>query len=197
MMIILAAVVVAAAAVAAFMMFASADDSNSSIIDIIGNGTIEENGTLNVKLTNDKGVALKDKDVHVSVRNSNGSVVFEESAKTYVNGIANIKLENLSAGEYDVNVTFEGDENYTASSISEKLTIAHTEEVEDEDINATAVEDDTYQSQSNSYSSYQSSYSSPSSYDYDSGSPNDYYDENGNRVNPSYDENGNPTYDLG
>lgn len=189
-MLILGVVVVLAAVAAALALSSfTAGESHASKIDIIGNGTIEENGTLNVKLTNDQGVALKDKSIHVSVKDANGTVVFNQSATTFVNGVANVQLANVTAGEYEVNVAFDGDENYTASSASEKLTVVSSEVEEDveEDVNATDVEEsDSYQTQSGSYS-YSPSYS-PSYTPSSSDSADNYYEENGNPADPSYDE---------
>ncbi|WP_407454180.1 hypothetical protein, partial [Methanobrevibacter sp.] len=143
-LIILGVIVAIAAVGAAAMMFSASlpnDDADKSKIDILGNGTIAENGTLNVKLSNSEGIALKDKDIHLSIKDSNGSVVFEKSAKTFVNGVANIKIENVSAGEYEVNATFNGDKNHSASSVSEKLVINGTDDNSTDDSSTSS--DDT------------------------------------------------------
>ena len=203
-LIILGGIVVILAVIAAVLTFtlSGSDDPSYTQLDILGNGTIGENGTLNVKLTNGEGIALKDKEIHVTVKDKNGSVVFEKSAKTYVNGVANVKVENVSPGEYDVNVTFDGDNNFTACSLSEKLTIAQGVVEEDTDSDADTGDDSTSssQSQSSSSSSYSrssssNSYSNNGASSDDQGSPDDHYDEDGNRVEPTYDPDGNPTYD--
>ena len=203
-MVILGVIVFIVAIFGAFVLSSSAGDAGNSNLDILGNGTIEENGTLDVKLSNEDGVALKDKEIHVTVTNSKGKVVFEKSAKTYVNGVANVKLEKVKAGKYDVNVTFDGDENYTASSASGKLVIAKgvVEEDTDNETDTSIVVEDTSSSsstpaqsspsQSHSQSSHSSSSSSSSS---DESSEDTYYDENGKEIEPVYDEDGNPTYD--
>ena len=207
-MIIIGGVIAVVAIAAAFMLFSSSGDSNYSKLSILGDGTIPENGTLNVKLTNGENIALKDKEIHVTVRDSNGSLVFEKSATTYVNGVANIKLEGLSAGEYDVNITFDGDENYTSSSIAGKLTIegsAVEEDTSNDDVDSTddAVSDNSGSQDTSSSSTTQSRQSSSSSSSHrtssssssSSSSSDNFYDENGNRVEPIIDENGNPTFD--
>lgn len=185
-----------------FSPFESAADS--SLINILGDGTIGENGTVYAKLTNDENVALKDKEVHITVKDSNGSVVFEDSSKTYVNGVVNFKLTNVSAGKYDVNITFGGDENFTSCSVSEKLTIKAgevEEDVPDEIVSSVETADTSTQDTSSSQSSYSSqsyrqSYSSDSySSSDDVGSEDNYYDENGNEITPTYDENGNEVVD--
>ena len=185
-----------------FSPFESAADS--SLINILGDGTIGENGTVYAKLANDENVALKDKEVHITVKDSNGSVVFEDSSKTYVNGVVNFKLTNVSAGKYDVNITFDGDENFTSCSVSEKLTIKAgevEEDVPDEIVSSVETADTSTQDTSSSQSSYSSqsyrqSYSSDSySSSDDVGSEDNYYDENGNEITPTYDENGNEVVD--
>ena len=197
--IILGIIVVIAAVLAAFMFSSFGEDTASSQLDILGGGSIPENGTLNVKLSNGDGVALKDKEVHVVVKNSKGKVVFDKSSKTYVNGVANVKIENVSPGKYDVNVTFDGDENYTACSIAEKLIIAKgavEEDTDDDTDDASAAADDTSSSSqsqsSSSYSSRQYSPSSQPSSDSDDGSDDTYYDEDGHEMEPVIDENGEP-----
>ncbi len=198
---IIAGIVVIIAVAATFMLlFSNAEDSSYSRISILGNGSISVNGTLDVKLANDDGVALKDKDITVTLKDSEGNVVFNKTAKTYVNGVANVKLANVSAGSYNVEATFAGDGNYSSCSVSEKLKIIGPdgEEEQTEEDNAT-VEDTTdtvdttptQSSQSYSSSSYQSqSYTPPSSSD-DGGSEDTYYDENGQEIEPVIDEEGN------
>ena len=95
-MILLGGVIVLIAIAAAFMLFSSSGEDCK--LAIIGDGTIPENGTLNVKLSNAENIALKDKEIHVTVKDSDGNVVFEDSATTYVNGVANVRIANVSAG---------------------------------------------------------------------------------------------------
>ena len=198
---IIAGIVVIIAVAATFMLlFSNAEDSSYSRISILGNGSISENGTVDVKLANGDGIALKDKDITITLKDSEGKVVFNKTAKTYVNGVANVKLTNVSAGSYDIEATFAGDGNYSSCSVSEKLKIIGPDGDEEQtgDDNATA--DDTadtvdtaptQSSQSYSSSSYQSqSYTPPSSSD-DDGSEDTYYDENGQEIEPVIDEDGN------
>ena len=208
MMIIIGGIIVAIAIVAAFMLFSPNNDSGYSKIDIIGDGNVPENGTLNVKLENGQNIALKDKNITITIKDSKGKVVFNKTAKTFVNGVANVKLTNLSPGEYNVNATFNGDENYTASSVSEKIKIVAGESDDAGDENTTdVVADDTttptsdssssYSSQSSSSSSsYRPSSSSSSSSSSDSSDNGVYYtDENGNPAEGYIDEDGNEVYD--
>ena len=204
-LIILGILAVIAAVAIWFMYFSPVEASaDYGMINIIGDGTIGENGTVYAKLVNGENVALKDKEVHITVKDSKGSVVFEDSSKTYVNGVVNFKLTNVSAGKYDVNITFDGDENFTSCSVSEKLTIKAgevEEDVPDEIVSSVETADTATQDTSSSQSSYSSqSYRQSSSSDSysssdDVGSEDNYYDENGNEITPTYDENGNEVVD--
>ena len=164
--IILGIILAVLLAIAAFFTFFPSDsaDINATNLDILGNGTIGENGTLNVKLSNGEGIALRDKQINVVVKDENGSVVFEDSAKTHVNGVANVKVENVTPGEYEVTVTFDGDDNYSSSNITEKLIIAEGVVEEDADSDEGG-DDDTADDDagSSSQASRSSSYSGRSS----------------------------------
>lgn len=202
-LIIIGVIVVILAVVAGVLLTSSARDPADSILDILGDGTIGANGTIDVKLTNGEGTALRDKTVHVSVVDKNGKEVFKKDATTYANGIANVQLAGVGAGKYTVNVTFDGDNNFTASSVSEELTVkgapaqdTHQNDTEnDTSSDASSTEsnvDNAPDSQqtysSDSYSSSQStSYSSSSDDGGDSGSV---VDENGQDVEVVIDENG-------
>ena len=193
--IIILGVIVAIVAVgAAVMMFPSlsVDGADKSNLDILGNGKIAENGTLNVKLSNSEGIALKDKEIHLTVKDANGSVVFEKSAKTFVNGVANIKMENVSSGEYEVSATFDGDKNHTAATASEKLVIGNPQDDSDDD-NSTSTDDASSDDGSDDSSTQSSSSSSSqSSSSYNGYSPYNYYDGGS-----SYDDGGGQQSDGG
>ena len=140
--IIIGVIIVVIAVVTVFMISSYGSDLGYTSLSIMGNGSIDENGTVDIKLTDWEGTALKNKDIHVSVKDSEGNVVFNDSSKTQVNGIASVKLINVSAGEYNINVTFEGDEKYGPSSLSERLIIGGVvEEVEEDNSTNNTVED--------------------------------------------------------
>lgn len=202
-LIIIGVIVVILAVIAGVLLTSSSHNPGDSIIDILGDGTIPVNGTIDVKLTNGEGTALKDKTVHVSVVDKNGKEVFKKDATTYANGVANIQLNGVAAGKYSVNVTFDGDNNFTASSVSKEITVKgaapDTQNNTDNDTASDTTTEDasqdttdsqqTYSSQSDSYSYYQSSSVSSSSSD-DDGSSSDVVDENGKEVDVVIDEDG-------
>ena len=101
----------------------------------------------------------------------NGSdVVLDESIKTDAYGQCNITLENISTGNYTINITFEGNNKYNGNMTISNLTII-------ESISKTAPTTD-YSTEN--HGSHQSSSSRKS--DYDDGivyTTEDVLDENG------------------
>ena len=213
-MIIIGIIIIVIAVVAVFV-YNPAGDLDESRISILNNNTIGENGTIYVKLTDKNSESLSGKNVQITVSDQNGTVIFNETAKTHMTGVAVVKLTNISDGVYKINATFAGDENYTGCGVSKKITIG--EGIVEEDLgNVTdIVGDDTslsqsgdsqqsqssYQSSSASQSSYQSSSSSRSSSSSSSGSSSGgssdtVYDENGKVMQPVIDENGKETYEY-
>lgn len=201
---IVAGVVVVIAVIVGGIVFAPSADAKFTTIDVLNKGDLGQNGTLYVKLTDNEKTSLSGKTLHVKLTDSKGKVVYDESVKTHATGVAIVKLDNVSAGVYNLNITFDGDANYSSSSISQKLKIKG-EHIEEQVENITLIEQtleeaqdsdssdsldqSSYQSSSDSYSSYTPSSSSSSSSSSQDTSDN-YYDENGKQILPEYDENG-------
>ncbi|WP_298501413.1 DUF3244 domain-containing protein [uncultured Methanobrevibacter sp.] len=202
--IIIFVVIVFIAAIVGSMIFSPGVEAEHTTLSILNTGDIAENGTVYVKLAGDTNGSLSDKKVNVELKNDKGEVVYADSVKTHSTGVGIIKLENMSAGKYNVNITFDGDENYSASSISQEITISGdvtNESVENSTLIEQTLEEDsasqtgsssstshttyTYSSSSRSSSSSSSSSSSGGSEYYDN-----YYDSDGGRVLKEYDSNG-------
>ena len=202
--IIFAVIIIIVAFVASFILSPSADAKYTSL-EILNKGEFGENSTLYVKLADNDKTALSDKTIHVKILNKKGKTVYDKNVKTHATGVGLAKLENLTPGEYTVNVTFDGDGNYTGSSISQKIKVVGGE-VEDVVDNSTLIDEtiqdaidsgdtsvQTYtpqQQQSSSQSYTPSQQQQQSSQSSDSGSSDTYIDENGNELLPEYDEDG-------
>lgn len=106
----------------AFMLMDNTSPKQESQINILGNSTVSEGDSISVKLSSN-GTVLKDEILHVSVLNGSGDEILYKSVKTNSKGIAKLALENVSAGSYEVNVTFRGDENYSATNASKSITV--------------------------------------------------------------------------
>ena len=204
---IIAGVVVVIAIVVGGIAFAPSSDAKSTTLEILNKGDLGVNGTVYVKLTDHEKASLSDKNLHVQLTNAKGKVVYDNTVKTHSTGVAIVKLENVSAGEYNINVTFDGDANYSSCSVSQKLTIKgeYIEEIventtlieetledaqDSDDDTQDAPQQSTYDQSSYSQSSYTPSYTPSSSSSSSSSSPDTVYDENGKEMLPEYDENG-------
>lgn len=119
--IILAVVVVALVAVMAVMSMPSLNSKNDSKIAIVSNSTLYGGDNLTVKLTDLNNAAIS-AGVKITVTDNSGNVVLEDSLKTDSDGKVSMSL-NLDAGNYTVNATFSGNDNFTANSTTQKLVI--------------------------------------------------------------------------
>lgn len=149
LIIIIAAVIIAAVAAVFAFTYHPVQDVQ---LDVIGNGSVPEDGSIAVKLSTLNGTALKNKKVHVSVFNSKGKMVFNKTEKTSGNGKASFDLKNVTAGKkYTVNVTFDGDKNYSANATSEKIKIVEKKVVETAPEPTQAVSEEPNSQQSQEY----------------------------------------------
>ena len=150
LIIIIAVVIIAAVAAAFAFTYHPVQDVK---LDVLGNGSVPEDGSVAVKLSTLNGTALKNKKVHVTIFNSKGKMVFNKTAKTSNNGKASFDLKNVTAGnKYSVNVTFDGDKNYSANATSKKIKIVEKNVVEQTPEPAQTVsEQPTSQDSSQSY----------------------------------------------
>ena len=197
--IIIAGVIIIVAAFIISFIFTPASGSHDTNIQILNNGDFGSNSTIYIKLTNNEKTSLSERTVHVQLKDKNGTVVYKKDVKTHATGVAMAQLNDVSPGNYTLDVKFDGDSNYTASSVSKQVTVSGSvvrDTIDNSTLDAATIQDiATSQSQSStSYTpSSDSSSSSSSSSDSSSSSSDDdlpTYDENGNEYLPIYDENG-------
>ncbi|WP_407422290.1 Ig-like domain-containing protein [Methanobrevibacter sp.] len=209
-------IVIVLAVVAAGVIFAPSTAAQYTSIDVLNKGDLGENSTIYVKLTCGDKTSLSGKTIHIKLTDNKNNVVYDESVETQATGVAIVKLNNLGAGEYKLDASFDGDENYTGCSISQNVTIKEGE-VKDELANSTLIQqtiadsqgtssqsssapassssqssssDSSSQSSSVPASSSSQSSSSDSSSSSSADSSSNYYDENGKEVLPEYDADG-------
>ena len=165
-------VIVALGVVAASMMFNNSS-SQSTIVKIMGKGSFEQGDKLTVKLSDSNGTGLEDEKLHIVVIDKKGKEVFKKSVLTNSKGKAHVDLD-LSKGKYKVNVTFDGNDNYTGNSTQKSIKIK-------EKIVKTELVSSESQSE---VSSTEPSYSEPSSSEEDpyGGMYEEYEDEHGDTV---------------
>lgn len=91
-------------------------------IKITSNAELNEGENLSVELTDLNKNPISGETVNITITNSKGKVVFDDSVKTSSKGKVNENLD-LKKGKYNVSVVFKGNENYTENSTDQNLTI--------------------------------------------------------------------------
>lgn len=99
-------------------------------IKVVGNKTIEEGEVLKVKLSSLNGTGIKNKKIHIVIMDYKNKEVLNKTVTTNSKGKAQVALDDISKGKYVVNITFEGDKNYSANTTSQKIIIIEKKVVE-------------------------------------------------------------------
>ena len=165
--IIIAGVIIIVAALIISFIFSPTSEASDTSIQILNKGDLGSNSTIYIKLTDHEKTSLSGRTVHVQLKDSNGTVVYNKDVETHATGVAMAKLSDVNTGNYTLNVTFDGDSNYTASSVSKQVSVngGVVKDVIDNSTldNATIQDITNSQSQSSSSSSSSSSYTPSSS----------------------------------
>ena len=121
--IILVVVIVVLAAVIGFMLLNPSHNAKEQTkIKITSDKEQYKGGTLKLQLADLNKTPISKEIVNVTVTDKKGKVVVDEVVKTDSKGKANLDLK-LKKGNYKVNVTYGGNENYTGCNITQKLKI--------------------------------------------------------------------------
>ena len=121
--IIILLVVIAILAVAVgVMMFNQSHAKEATEIKITSDKEQYEGGKLSVELKDLNGTALSKEVVNVTITDKKGKVVVDDVVKTNSKGKAKLDL-HLKKGKYNVTVTYGGNENYTGTNSTQKLSI--------------------------------------------------------------------------
>ena len=92
-----------------------------SQLEIIGNDTVTEGNNIQVKLTDAHGTALVNQTVKITFTDNDNSAS-DYSIVTNDEGLGVLKIDK-TAGEYDVTVTYDGNEGYNSYNTTKKITI--------------------------------------------------------------------------
>ena len=125
-------IIVVLAAVFGIMFFQSLNAKEPSKVKIISNKTQYEGGKLAIQLTDLNKTPISKEKVNITITNKKNKVVFNKTVETNDDGKAKVDLD-LKKGEYSVNVTFEGNKNYTGNNTTQKLTIKEKEKATSSD----------------------------------------------------------------
>ena len=142
--IIIGLVIVIIALLVCCVVMMQTPQKEATKLKITSNNTINEGENITVKLTTLNGSAISDESVNITITSSDGTAQYF-SVVTNNNGIANLKLKD--AGNYTVNCTYGGNENYTGNTTTMKL------EVKEEVVEVKSPSNTQYSSSSSSKSS--------------------------------------------
>ena len=120
--IILIVIIVILAAAIGFMVLKPMHAKEPTKIKVDSNKTLYEGKDLTVKLTDLNKTPLSKQNVNITVKDSKGKVVANKTVKTDDKGNAKMDLK-LKKGEYDVDVRYGGNENYTGNNTTQTLTV--------------------------------------------------------------------------
>ena len=126
--IILVAIIVVLAVAIGFALFNPTVAKEPTKIKITSDKEQYEGGEISIKLTDLNKTPLSKEIVNITITNKKGKVVVDDVVKTNSKGKAKLDL-NLKKGNYVVNVTYAGNENYTGNSTTQKLKINEEEKV--------------------------------------------------------------------
>lgn len=108
------------------MLFSPFHGPEGSVISIESNNVLYSGDDLSVLLTSINKTPISNEFVNVIICDSSGKLVANETVKTDFKGSAKLELD-IESGKYDVDVSFGGNENYTANKTSQKLEIKEVE----------------------------------------------------------------------
>ena len=103
------------------LMYLKTTAAKPTEIRITSNETLNKGDSLTIQLTDLNKTAVSG-NVSIVIKNTDGAVVVSGSVNTNSKGLANFDLD-LEKGEYTVYVTFNGNNNFTGSNATQKLTI--------------------------------------------------------------------------
>lgn len=104
----------------ALMMNTSKQESK---IDVVSNGPLHMGSTFLVKLTDLNNNPIAKENVSIVIYDGNSNAVVDKQVKTDDQGIASLELDDISSGNYKVNITFKGNDKFKNSTLTYNLTV--------------------------------------------------------------------------
>ena len=103
-------------------MFAMANHAKEDTkLAITSNSTLHEGDSIDVKLTDLNGTPLSDQTINITITDKNNTGYYY-SVVTNEKGVGKLKLDK-SEGNYTVNCTFGGNENFTGNTTTKEIRI--------------------------------------------------------------------------
>ena len=94
-----------------------------SKIEVVTNGTLHVGSTFQVFLANSNNVPIANQSVSFEIRDSNSNVVVNKTVTTNNFGVADLELDDVSEGQYTVNVIYKGNDKFKNCSVTHTLKV--------------------------------------------------------------------------
>ena len=128
--IILAIIIVILIAIVGIMFLNQTEVKEPTNIKITSDKEQYTDGKLSIQLSDFNKTPISKEIVNITITNKKGKIVVDNVVKTDSNGKATFNLD-LEKGKYTVNVTYGGNENYTGSNATQKLTIKEEKQTQE------------------------------------------------------------------
>ncbi|ALT69039.1 Ig-like domain-containing protein [Methanobrevibacter millerae] len=121
--IIIALVVVLIVVLAAGVIFLNPGHAKvDSRAVVTSNSTLQDGDNFTIRLTDLNNTPIANQRVNITIIDANGGKN-PQAVTTDANGEGKLQLNGLTPGEYTMNVTYGGNDNYTACNTTQKLTM--------------------------------------------------------------------------
>lgn len=147
--IILLLIIIVLAVAVGFLLLNPIKAKEPTKLQISNNTTLTENDNLTIKLTDINGNPIFNQTINVSITDKDGAVN-HKSVVTNEKGKAILEIDK-NPGNYSINCTFEGSDNYTNCTVFKTINIKETE-------NTDSSQYSSYDSQSHSSQSSNGDY---------------------------------------
>lgn len=94
---------------------------DKSNITIKSNDTISQGDSIKIELADVNGTPIENETVNVTIKAKNGTVE-KKAVVTNDDGVAKVKMDD-EPGNYTVNCTFDGNENYTEDTTTQQVEV--------------------------------------------------------------------------
>ena len=132
-MIILAIIAVIAIVLIGLAVVMPGFGKEKSNVTIKSNDTVSQGESIEIELTDVNGTPIDNETVNVTMTDENGTEEINVEVVTDDEGVAEVEIDDeQEAGNYTVECTFEGNDNFTEDTVTQEIEIVEEEVVEED-----------------------------------------------------------------
>ncbi|WP_407421230.1 Ig-like domain-containing protein [Methanobrevibacter sp.] len=123
-------IIIALLVVLGIVMLNPFDTKTDSVIAVTSNDTLYDGDYFSISLADINGTPLTNQTVEITIVDANGGKNPQQVTTDEMrNGM--LQLNGLTVGEYTVNITYSGNDNYSDSSLTQKISIKEAQKQTD------------------------------------------------------------------